>query len=119
MVDDNYTKDRTVLLFVDPYNDFLSDGGKFWPLVRGVANEVGLLDNLRTITAAIRKAGIQVFIVPHHRWEPGEYENWDHPTPFQLASSKIRIHQPLRNGTRLSRHSGQGCHRGLQQGNTS
>jgi hypothetical protein len=40
----------------DP-NDFLSEGGKLWPPVQGVAREVGLLDNLRTITAGIRKAG--------------------------------------------------------------
>jgi len=58
MADDNYTRDRAALLFVDPYNDFLSVGGKLWPFVEGDAKEVGLLDNLRTITAAIRKAGI-------------------------------------------------------------
>jgi nicotinamidase-related amidase len=90
MADENYTRDRTALLFVDPYNDFLSDGGKLWPLVEGVAKEVGLLDNLRTVTAAIRKAGIQIFIVPHHRWEPGDYEGWDHPTPHQVASGKMQ-----------------------------
>lgn len=56
MVDDSYTRDRTALLFVDLHNDFLTDGGKLWPLVEGVAKEVGLLDNLRTITAAIRAA---------------------------------------------------------------
>jgi nicotinamidase-related amidase len=81
MTHDSYTKERTALLFVDPYNDFLSDGGKLWPLVESVAKEVGLLDNLRNITAAIRKAGIRIFIVPHHRWEPGDCESWDHPNP--------------------------------------
>jgi nicotinamidase-related amidase len=90
MVGENYMRDRTALLFVDPYHDFLSDGGKFWPLVEGVATEVGLRDHLRTITGAIRKAGIQVFIVPHHRWEPGDYERWDHPNPNQLASAKMQ-----------------------------
>ena len=88
MTTTSYISNRTGLLFVDPYNDFLSAGGKLWPLVKGVAKEVGLIDNLRTITAAVRKAGIQVFIVPHHRWEPGDYENWDHATPYQLASGK-------------------------------
>jgi hypothetical protein len=72
--DISYTRDRTALLFVDPYNDFLSEGGKLWPLIREVATEVRLLANLRTITAA----GIQVFIVPHRRWEPGDFDNWDH-----------------------------------------
>lgn len=50
--------------------------------------EVGLLDHLRTITAAIRQAGIQVVIVPHRRWGPGDYEGWDHPSPYQIASGK-------------------------------
>ena len=91
MANDSYTKDQTALLFIDPYNDFLSEGGKMWPLVEGVAKEVGLLDNLRTITAAIRQAGIQIFIAPHRRWQPGDFENWDYPTPYQIGSAKMQV----------------------------
>jgi hypothetical protein len=32
-----YATGSTALLFVDPYNDFLSEGGKIWPRVRPVA----------------------------------------------------------------------------------
>jgi nicotinamidase-related amidase len=71
-------------LLVDPYNGFLSEGGKRWPMVKEVAGDVGLLDNLR----AVRQAGIQVFVVPHRRWEPGDYEGWEHPNPTQLAVQK-------------------------------
>lgn len=81
MTDVNFPRDRTALLFVDPYNDFLSDGGKLWPFVREVAEEVGLLDNLRAITAAIRKAGIPILIVPHHRALSRDFAGWKHPTP--------------------------------------
>ena len=81
----NYIRASTALLLVDPYNDFLSEGGKIWPRVQAVAEEVGLLNNLRTIVAAIRGAGIRVFIAPHRRWEPGDYEDWDHPNPTQLG----------------------------------
>lgn len=91
MTSDTYTKDRAALLFIDPYNDFLSEGGKLWPMVEGVAKQVGLLDNLRTITAAIRQAGIQIFIAPHRRWQPGDFENWDHPTPYQIGSAKAQV----------------------------
>lgn len=49
-----------------------------------------VLDNLRSITSAIRKAGIQIFIVPHRRSEPGDYAGWDHPSPYQLSSSEIQ-----------------------------
>jgi nicotinamidase-related amidase len=91
MADNNYTKERTALLFVDPYNDFLSEGGKLWPYVQGVATVVGLLENLRSITAAIRKAGIQIFIVPHRRWQPGDFESWGHPNPDQIAGAQRQV----------------------------
>ena len=79
-----YAANQTALLLVDPYNDFLSEGGKVWPMVE-VAERVGLLDNLRTITQVVRTAGIRVFIVPHRRWQPGDYESWSHPNPTQRA----------------------------------
>jgi nicotinamidase-related amidase len=88
MADVRYPLERTGLLLVDPYNDFLSEGGKLWPMLQEIATEVGLLDNLRAIVGAARKVGIQVFIVPHRRWEPGDYENWDHPNPTQRAIQK-------------------------------
>ncbi|MGO4303231.1 isochorismatase family cysteine hydrolase [Cupriavidus sp. RAF12] len=78
-----YRADRTGLLLVDPYNDFLSEGGKVFPMIQEIAAEVGLLDNLRATVAAVRNAGIRVFYVPHRRWEPGDYGNWDHPNPTQ------------------------------------
>jgi nicotinamidase-related amidase len=90
LANNSYPKDRTGLLFIDPYNDFLSEGGKLWPMVEGVAKTVKLLDNLRTIMTAVRKLGIQVFIVPHRRWEPGDFEKWDHPTPYQLSSGEVQ-----------------------------
>jgi nicotinamidase-related amidase len=88
MADVRYPLERTGLLLVDPYNDFLSEGGKLWPMLQAIATEVGLLDNLRAIVGAARKVGIQVFIVPHRRWEPGDYETWDHPNPTQRAIQK-------------------------------
>ena len=83
MADTHYPLDGTAYLLVDPYNDFLHEEGKVFPLLKPVADEVGLLDNLRKLDAAVRAAGIQVAIVPHRRWEPGDYESWDHPNPSQ------------------------------------
>jgi nicotinamidase-related amidase len=83
MTDVNYPLDRTAYLLVDPYNDFLSEGGRSYPRLQEVAKEVGLLDNLRALDRAVRRVGVQVVIVPHRRWEPGDYEGWDHPSPTQ------------------------------------
>ena len=78
-----YPLNRTAYLLVDPYNDFLSEGGKVFPLLKPMAEQNGLLDNLRKLDHAVRSLQIPVVIVPHHRWEKGDYENWDHPTPTQ------------------------------------
>jgi nicotinamidase-related amidase len=91
-----YTAVSTAVLLVDPYNDFLSEDGKFWPLAKKVAEEVRLLDHLRRIVATARKAGIRIFFVPHHRWEPGDYEHWKHPTHTQAAAHR---RQPFAKGT--------------------
>jgi nicotinamidase-related amidase len=71
-----YTSETTALLLVDTYNDFLSEGGKIWPLIKDVADEISLLDNLRTINKAVRDARIRVVMVPHRRWEPADYQYW-------------------------------------------
>ena len=78
-----YPLNRTAYLLVDPYNDFLSENGKVFPLIKPIAEQVGLLDNLRALDHAVRAQNIPVVIVPHHRWEHGDYEGWDHPTPTQ------------------------------------
>ena len=83
-----YDPARTGLLLVDPYNDFLSEGGKVWPRVKEVAEQVGLIDNLKAVVKAAREKGVQVFIVPHRRWEPGDYERWKHANPTQIAVGK-------------------------------
>jgi nicotinamidase-related amidase len=80
-----YERERTALMFIDPYNDFLSEGGKVWPRVKDVAERNNLLNNLRIIVKAIRQAGIQVFIVPHKRWEPTDYQYWKYPNPTQVG----------------------------------
>ncbi|MFI6785988.1 isochorismatase family cysteine hydrolase [Nonomuraea sp. NPDC050383] len=80
-----YDPRHTAVLLVDPYNDFLSEGGKVWPRVESVAQQVGLLGHLRSVIASARETGIRVVIVPHRRWEPGDYETWDHPNPTQRA----------------------------------
>jgi len=86
-----YAPHDTALLFVDPYNDFLSEGGKVWPLLSEVAASVDLHENLRAIVIAVRNAGVAVFIVPHHRAEPGDFEDWSHPTPYQLRAHEAQV----------------------------
>lgn len=84
-------RERTALLFVDPYNDFLSEGGKLWPRVADVARAVGLIENLESVLRAARTAGISVVYVPHRRFEEGDYGSWDHPSPYQLGAARAQV----------------------------
>ncbi len=86
-----YEPSITAVLCVDPYNDFLSEGGKLWPWVKDIAHEVNLLDNLRNIVRTARESDISIFHVPHHRMEPGDYENWKYPSPYQLLGSRNQV----------------------------
>ncbi|HEY0334061.1 MAG TPA: isochorismatase family cysteine hydrolase [Stenotrophomonas sp.] len=86
-----YPLGHTALLLVDPYNDFLSEGGKIWPRLAEVAAAVGLLANLRRICQAVRCARWPIFFVPHHRAEPNDLDGWNHPTPYQQAASQAQV----------------------------
>jgi nicotinamidase-related amidase len=81
-----YSADQTALLIVDPYNDFMSEGGKLFNAIKETADASGMYDNLRKIIPAARSAGIQVFIVPHHRSCHGDFDGWKHMNLFQKAT---------------------------------
>jgi nicotinamidase-related amidase len=93
MANPTYPAERTALLFVDPYNDFLAENGKLWKRVATTENAAKLHGNLRAVTSAIRKAGIPIFIVPHHRFTPGDLDGWVHPTPYISQSQKALVFQ--------------------------
>ncbi|TKD00317.1 cysteine hydrolase family protein [Polyangium fumosum] len=86
-----YAPESTGLLFIDPYNDFLSEGGKLFPRLKGTIEANNVLDHLRRIVAAARGAGIRLFVVPHHKAEPNDFATWKHPTPYQLGAAKMQI----------------------------
>jgi len=85
-----YAVDRTALLIVDPYNDFMSEGGKFYEATRETAEEVGFYGNMRRLIPAIRGARIQIIIVPHHRWRESDYKGWKHMSPSQVRANQSR-----------------------------
>ena len=86
-----YPREQTALLLVDPYNDFLSEGGKLHGLAKPVAEAVHTLEHMREVVAAARAADIQVFYVPHHRALPADFTGWQHPSPYQLGGHKAQV----------------------------
>jgi nicotinamidase-related amidase len=85
-----YAADRTALLNVDPYNDFMSEGGKLYEATRETAEAVGFYENMRRLIPASRAARIQVVIVPHHRWRESDYKGWKHMNPSQVRANQAQ-----------------------------
>ena len=58
-----YEKSITALLVVDPYNDFISEGGKIWPRIKAVAEANNCVQHMLEVLNAARKADLRVFEV--------------------------------------------------------
>jgi nicotinamidase-related amidase len=85
MLDLKFEKEITGLLVIDPYNDFISEGGKIWDRIKAVAEANHCVPNMLQVLNAARKAGLRVFYAMHHRYRPGDYETWKYIAPIQKA----------------------------------
>jgi len=83
MTDLSYERDITGLLVVDPYNDFISEGGKIWPRIQAVAEANNCVPHMLEVLTAAREAKLPVFFAMHHRYREGDYENWKYIAPIQ------------------------------------
>jgi ureidoacrylate peracid hydrolase len=81
----SYEREITGLVLIDPYNDFISEGGKLWDRIKRVAEGNECVPHMAQILDAARKAGIRVFYAMHRRYRPGDYETWKYIAPIQKA----------------------------------
>jgi ureidoacrylate peracid hydrolase len=81
-----YEKQLTALLVIDPYNDFISEGGKVWGRLKAVAEANRCVPHMAQVLNAARRAGLRVFYALHHRYRPGDYETWKYIAPVQKAA---------------------------------
>ena len=91
MSDLSYDREITALLVVDPYNDFLSEGGKVWARIKGVAEANQCVPNMLQVLDAARRAGFRIFYALHHRYSPGDYESWRYIAPIQTRTWRSKV----------------------------
>jgi nicotinamidase-related amidase len=82
----SFEKRATALLVIDPYNDFISEGGKVWERLKPVAEANGCIPNMVQVLDAARSAGLRIVYAPHRRYRPGDYETWEYVAPIQKAA---------------------------------
>jgi nicotinamidase-related amidase len=91
-----FEKEITALIVIDPYNDFISEGGKLWDRLKGVAAANNCVPHMLQVLNAARKAELRVFYALHHRYRPGDYETWKYIAPIQKAGW---LHKTFEYGT--------------------
>jgi ureidoacrylate peracid hydrolase len=91
-----YEKAITALLVIDPYNDFISEGGKIWDRLKKVAEANSCVPHMLEVLKAAREARLRVFYALHHRYRPGDYETWKYIAPVQKAAW---LHKSFEYGT--------------------
>src|SRR4029434_8551921 len=96
MANVKYEKEITALLVIDPYNDFISEGGKLWDRLKTVAEANDCIPHMSQVLNAARKAELRIFYALHHRYRPGDYETWKYVAPVQKAAW---LHKTFEHGT--------------------
>src|SRR5215471_6110122 len=82
----SYDKEITAILVIDPYNEFISEGGKIWDRLKAVAEANQCVPNMSLVLNAARKAGLRVCYALRHRSRPGDYETWKDIAPVQKGA---------------------------------
>jgi ureidoacrylate peracid hydrolase len=78
-----YDKQLTALLVIDPYNDFISEGGKIWDRLKGVSEANKCVPHMMQVLDAARKRTSRFVCAAPSISRPGDYENWKYITPVQ------------------------------------
>ena len=91
-----FDKEITALLVIDPYNDFISEGGKLWDRLKTVAEANDCVPHMLQVMNAARKAELRIVYALHRRYRPGDYESWQYIAPIQKAAWSHKIFE---NGT--------------------
>lgn len=60
----SYDPARTVLLVIDPVNDFLSEGGAGWDMTKGTVKKNDVVENLKRVIVGARERGVPVVYGP-------------------------------------------------------
>jgi|SRR5215831_1263687 len=86
-----FDKELTGLLVIDPYNDFISEGGKIWDRIKSVAEANNRVPNMLQVLKASRTAGLRTFYALHRRCRPGDYETWKYIVPIQRRGWESKV----------------------------
>src|SRR4051794_33474046 len=100
MADVTYGNDITGLVVIDLYNDFISEGGKVWDRLKGVAEANGCVPHMMQVLDAARKTRLRVFCALQRRYRTGDYEVGSTLCQFKKQRGRERLSNMARGAAR-------------------
>jgi ureidoacrylate peracid hydrolase len=91
MADLTFEKQITALVVIDPYNDFISEGGKIWPRIKDIAEANDCVPHMLQVLNAAREGNLRIFYALHRRYRPGDYETWNYIAPIQKRGWNSKV----------------------------
>ena len=98
--------ERTAVLITDPQNDFMSDDGAAWGLVKDNVLRLGTRENIDALITTAKAADMPVFISPHFYF--GSDDHWDHRGPIQQTMHDIHMFD-VKGSTSYHNYDGSGA----------
>lgn len=77
----------TALLITDPQNDFMSEDGAAWGLVKDNVTRLHTNDNIASLMKAAKSSNMQLFVSPHSYHEHDKH--WHNRGPVQSLMNEI------------------------------
>jgi nicotinamidase-related amidase len=81
----------TALLITDPQNDFLSETGAAYGLVKDNLKVINTIENIGSLFKAAKNSNIAVFVSPHHYFPHDK--KWKHRGALQQTMHEINMFQ--------------------------
>jgi nicotinamidase-related amidase len=93
----NIDKNDTAVVFIDPQNEVLDEGGLAWPLVRESLQENHTIENMERIFKAAKSYGFEVFISPHYFYPTDNGWKFNGPLETDEATSGMFARKGILN----------------------
>ncbi|KAK6227624.1 hypothetical protein QIS74_01179 [Colletotrichum tabaci] len=85
----NFALEKTAVVLIDPYNDFLHPEGKLFPAVQESLTATDTVAHLKTLVAAARSRRVPIFYALHQHWKEGIFDGWRHVNPAAAAATGV------------------------------
>lgn len=74
--------EKTALVLIDVYNDFLHPEGKAYPGLKDSLTDSNTIEHIQQALEAARKAKIPVYYSLHQQYHDGKYTGFEHWNPM-------------------------------------